>query len=263
MSKAAKATWIVGVVLEPGPVCFKEAVGWSLSFSVNPWRELDGPVQRDRLYLSGFPVPENDAQRRGHTRKVPAGATRRLRLRMTKRMHTRRADLLEIGPSVKDAGLESIKKERTKASPAAEIEDEVLGTLELDRRLNWYAGQRRFERRKYSISIEQSSEEDGVTATKAITRARRAIERFEENMTQIRGVIARELLALYNDEWRTDRAKRLDRAKFLKRIVLQSAVISPDGSVQLYFTDGGLFARHSIEVFVNRRGKATDASLAG
>jgi len=80
------------------------------------------------------------------------------------------------------------------------------------------------------------------------------------------GSIASKLLPLCNRSWRDGEA--LDAAAFIQRIGLQSISIAPlelgkDCCATLYYHDGGLFAGHLIEVFLDADFAFSNAQLAG
>ncbi len=71
-----------------------------------------------------------------------------------------------------------------------------------------------------------------------------------------------DLFALWNDVWRDDRAA-LDKDAWLGRINLTSVTVDPAGRFIAYFTDGGLFRDHTIEVTGSITDGSTEAGIVG
>lgn len=97
---------------------------------------------------------------------------------------------------------------------------------------------------------------------KAIARGRAAIEHIEGSMATFRKAIVKDLWQLYEGTWRGDR-RSLSRDELAKRPKLVSVQVAEGGSAVVYFSDGGLFYGHLIEVRLSARGKVSEACLAG
>lgn len=69
------------------------------------------------------------------------------------------------------------------------------------------------------------------------------------------------LLDLYKNTW--SKNKIIGQTEFAERINLESVVIWNDGSTEIYYQDGDLFAGHSIIIYINSEGKLEDANIAG
>ena len=74
--------------------------------------------------------------------------------------------------------------------------------------------------------------------------------------------IADDLLDCYNDDWRSENAPPITRKEFIQRITPKSIVVNTDGSGFFYFSDGGMFGHHLIELRVDNR-RFHEAALAG
>jgi len=95
----------------------------------------------------------------------------------------------------------------------------------------------------------------------ALERAREWFQRLPDALPELRRATAAEKLGLYNRMWR--KAGPLDEEGFAQRITLKSVRFGENARTTLYFKDGGLFAGHSIEVFLDDAGRVRDAALAG
>jgi hypothetical protein len=113
-----------------------------------------------------------------------------------------------------------------------------------------------------SLSIERSGDsDDAARDERDVLRARRLVLRYEQRMGSILAAITPKLLPIYNKRWRDDRPA-LQSAAFLRKLRLSSAVIHPDGSATLHFSNGGLFLDHAIEAQLGRHGEVKSVSLA-
>ena len=123
------------------------------------------------------------------------------------------------------------------------IEDKLFGTLSYDASVRWYRAQVEFSpgrRVELSISVE------GVDPDAAVEQAHQIFPRVQSQGAALRRAAAQEKLALYNDHW--SQGERIDADEFARRITLSSITIHPEGEVELWYSDGDLFAGHWIAV---------------
>ena len=79
---------------------------------------------------------------------------------------------------------------------------------------------------------------------------------------EYRRAAASRLLDLYNRSWRDGEALDLDN--FMRRLSVSSISIAPlELGATLYYADGGLFAGHFIEVFLDTDFSFSNVQLAG
>jgi len=78
--------------------------------------------------------------------------------------------------------------------------------------------------------------------------------------------IADDLLDKYNKNWASENGigmGQMSRKQFLKRIAPSSIIFYADGSTYWYYSDGGLFGGHTIEVRIDKGRTITEVCLAG
>lgn len=83
----------------------------------------------------------------------------------------------------------------------------------------------------------------------------------ERNFEQLKQVIIDSLYETYATCWES--LGRLNQKQFIRCVKLKSLGVSVDGSVDLYFTDGGLFLEHEIAIRIDRDGQIGAANLVG
>jgi hypothetical protein len=142
------------------------------------------------------------------------------------------------------------------------IRDEVLGKLVLERTYSWFSTKVKLRGRRCDLSIQQSgATEDPARDLRDIKRARMVIAHLDAKWPAIEKAIVREMLPLYNDNWRGER-RVVNAKQFLARIRHGSIVVGPT-RVTMYFNSGGLFYEHGIEVRLTPRCAVSEICLAG
>jgi len=114
--------------------------------------------------------------------------------------------------------------------------------------------------------IEVSIDATGIEPAEALQKSRHIYIAVAHRAQDYGRSIASKLLPLYNRSWRD--GDPLDAPAFVQRISLQSISIAPfelgkQGCATLYYNDGGLFAGHLIEVFLDANFAFSNAQLAG
>jgi hypothetical protein len=71
------------------------------------------------------------------------------------------------------------------------------------------------------------------------------------------------LLDLKNEVWLQGEEDPLTAEEFTRRLSLYAVEIDSDGCATLYFADDGIFAGHSISVYLDADGELWDTKLAG
>lgn len=92
-----------------------------------------------------------------------------------------------------------------------------------------------------------------------------AAERITVQWKRLQKEIADSLHKKYNDVWSDpdDGLPRLTRKDFLDTLELRTVDVHDDNSLSLYFSDGGLFAGHTVNLFWTEDDAICKASLAG
>jgi hypothetical protein len=259
--KDAKSKSVEGVLNGP-PAGVGGNKRWTFVFELVPWR-IDGSTDLCDVPLRvEIPVSERELDRwmdRLNDGNRVEVAVRRLSRPAGKPWWLATARF----PVRRTAGSALLRRAQAERAKPVVIEDSELGRLVLDRSLYWFEGKRRFGGRSYRISVMQSGAGENRTRDlRDVERGKAIILELEARHSATLAAIAREMLPLYNDNWR-DRRKRLKPGPFLERIRLSDIVIHSDGAATMYFKDGGLFLGHTIEVRVRGRRKISEICLSG
>ena len=146
--------------------------------------------------------------------------------------------------------------------------DDVLGDLTYDEQLEGWEGT--FGTPGVSLSL-SDAEGDGAWQDR-LPVYRDAFLRLRRDEPGLRRHIAEQLTDLAED-WREPEddaedddgndGQPITPESFLERIALTNVTLYADGSAELYYSDGDLFAGHVIIGSVDENGQLTDASIAG
>ncbi len=139
------------------------------------------------------------------------------------------------------------------------------GDFELDRSFSWFSTDIELFGFDISVSLE-TDEDNGDTADGALQTFLKTAEDFEEFDKKVKEVAAKYLLDLAND-WLQDNDEaetdEITKEMFIDSIEISEMIISSDGSITLYYDDGDMFWRHTIEISVEPDGTVLDAYIAG
>ncbi len=72
---------------------------------------------------------------------------------------------------------------------------------------------------------------------------------------------ASDLLELFNGDW--NEGEPINEKQFIQRISIRAVSVEANGSALIYLDDGNLFAGHTIEMSVSRKGKMGVANIVG
>ncbi len=151
--------------------------------------------------------------------------------------------LVEVLPSNGvDPDLERIAE--TQRQPVA-IQDEILGMLSLDRRLQQFRGKSSYGGHDVSVAVDAASVETlslGVAHLHALWGDQAA------SLAAATECAARDLLRVMNDSWLDADESELGESDFKLRLSLQAIEMDAHGRVCFSFGDGGMFAGHSVSV---------------
>ena len=146
--------------------------------------------------------------------------------------------------------------------PERTIHDETLGTLTWNSRLDWWEGQAEWAPgRRVGVSLSVEDDDPDAAPTAAIAHAGRVLNSLAELEPEARQLAADELLEIYNEEWND--GDPLSPDEFVTRLTLEDIGLAADGSAELFYQDGGLFAGHTVLVSLDEAGNLDDADIAG
>ena len=231
---------------------------WEMIFSVQPWRRADGVIDHRELTVRK-PDVSNEELNSAMENLKPYEVVR-LHARVSD--ETQEADRWELPQAllitlcekdVDDSELHMLAEDLQKTKC---FKDPHLGRLQLDRKYGWIEGRRRlgFRRDKMYINLQKDGCYDSTMAYAKVLFV-------ERNLEQVKQVIIDSLYETYSTCWES--LGRLNQKQFIRRVKLKSLGVSIDGSITLYFTDGGLFHEHEIAVLIDRNERIGAANLAG
>lgn len=144
------------------------------------------------------------------------------------------------------------------------LEDELLGTLELDKELDLLEGTIVWCDEEVSLMLEIDPE-DATTFDLTCTVAKKLVTEQKTWDKTLRTFAAKELTALAND-WQTEdneNAIPITEEIFAERISLSELSVSFDGSFTAYYDDDDMFWGHIIEMGGSVTEGIDDANIAG
>jgi hypothetical protein len=137
----------------------------------------------------------------------------------------------------------------------------ILGKLTFDGDLDWWGTKVKLQD-ELSIDLHIAVDRPKLTP-QDLDRAVEFLDWARKNESDCREWVANGLLDIYNEHW-AEEEDRLDRSRFIERIVPQSLVLNnEDGSGVWYYDDGDLFAGHAIALFIEVDKSFSEVSLAG
>jgi hypothetical protein len=233
---------------------------WSLSFTLQPWREQARAWRRDRLYVA-VPYPTLAATTRAVSR-YPGGTIVALSIgKISPTSEYALARAVGRRPIKKIAGDATAHAVVERRKEGRVIDDPLLGRLTLEREFGWFSGKMKLAGSRCRVMIQSRDPDHENAVKKEIARGRALVERIAGDMAGIRARVAAEMLELYNRNWREHRA-RLSNQAFLLRLRLSSIQVAPK-RITLHFDAGNLFWGHVIEVRIGTRGAISEICLAG
>lgn len=141
--------------------------------------------------------------------------------------------------------------------------EELFGPLEFDKSTKTFKASLIFTSgEKITVDIDSM----GVDPDDALQRSHHIYNTIEKREREYRRAAASELLGLYNDNWSNGEVLNID--SFEHRLSLLSISIAPlelgqIGCVSLYYSDGGLFGGHFIDVILGTDFSYRKADLVG
>lgn len=140
------------------------------------------------------------------------------------------------------------------------------GQLELDRSFSWFSADIKLGEYKILVSL-KTDEDNGETAEGALQAFYTIAQSFEKFDMRNKEFAAKYLLDLANewldDDDSKDKPEIITKDMFMKAIEISEMLISPDGSITLYYNDGDMFWGHTIEIDIEPDGTCSGADIAG
>lgn len=230
---------------------------WSLNFRLIAWRRIPGGlVVREGLRVS---QQVSEEELRSLQAAIASNSLVCVRARICEDspFGDARAQLVSVLPKPTDYELELILAQYLE--PVV-IHDEALGTLTLNRSVNWFEGKVTWLGKVIAISVlvdEAGSPESSLKTAHAL------LERAGHWHEKVADFAISELLELKNDNWRDEEDEPVTRADFLSRMDLSSLAVDADGSFDFWHDDGELFCGHSILVSGSLSEGLTSADIPG
>lgn len=227
-------------------------------FSFGAWRVEGRRVKAQELTIRRNNLTDNAVLKiKG---ALPEYTVVRIRARVlpTRYFGTRQAFLEKIvGPDDSDDSLNAFAAELKK--PVTR-DDRILGTLTLDRALDWFAGKASWRGHQVSVYLQTKDLrhfQKALRAAHSLWKAQAAWDR------RVREFAVQELLELKNERWLSEGESKVTARQFKERMRLTSISVSPDGSFEFSHDDGDLFWDHEILVKGRLSKGLTGATISG
>jgi hypothetical protein len=134
-----------------------------------------------------------------------------------------------------------------------------LGTLTLDRRVNWFSGDIPWRSAHVQLNLDMNdaqSANDLTAMAQTIWKNQNAWEGRTKEYAAVR------LLPLKNESWLDEDEDEVTARVFCERMVLESVTVHA-ADLEFYFRDGDLFWGHTILVSATHDGELIDAEICG
>lgn len=227
-----------------------------------------GQVISGRCYLS-WPLTDNERENGDYSKLFSKGQIYRIKA------HAWKGDALSepqwyvtevLEEDVSCPALDDIWAEYIK--PIV-IEDEVLGTLTLDREMSIFEGTCKWMGKEVWISLDVEIEKK-ASWTRVTNVMKKLIDDQETWDKALRGFAAKKLTSLAN-EWLADNDQTardpkqdpITEEEFARRILLTEFMVSPGGRFTAWYEDDDMFWGHVITVDGTLKKGPVDAEIQG
>lgn len=139
------------------------------------------------------------------------------------------------------------------------IQDDVLGTLRWNEHLRDWEGSVQIGGVQVQFILDTSASADMESALEAI---RGTVEAIQGDEKSLRCEAAKRLLQLYNRKWSAE-GQPIDEETFVGRMKLEGLNLSSDGSAELFYGSGQMFADHAIRLSLDGQGAVQEITIAG
>jgi hypothetical protein len=249
---------VVGVVAPGGPG-MSQSQGedfWTLVIGLDRWRVRGQQVRAESLTLRQR-GSEGALDRLRKTTKPYSVLRMRAGIVETNEFGSPQGELLEIIGPDDDAELHARAAELR--APAVH-HDPQFGALTLDRSVDWYSGETRWNEETIEVNFEATSPEElksGIDVARALWT-----EQASWN-DRVRAFAVERLLDLKNGNWVDEEEGPISSETFLSRMKLRSITIRPNGAFEFWHDDGDLFFGHSIMVSGSLADGLQDVDIPG
>lgn len=252
---------IVGLVAPGGTGASKVGpeTSWSFMITMNHWKSPDGELQEGTLFTS----LEIDGDKSQYWYDlVPEGSIIRISGNWNNEFDDEyhRLDLIDFKGIEKDVDLEAIAAELEKP---VYYQDDHLGKLELDRRLDWFHGVAPWIQSEVNISVNTAPGNGDEIDKKALAHLALIFKDPESWERRFKDFAAESLLELKNDNWLGEDESEFTVGDFKSKMTIASLQAYADGSFEVFYDDGNLFWGHVIIVSGTLKDGPTDANIAG
>jgi len=255
--EAAPISEVVAVVGPNGPGAGRSRGEdlWAMSFTVEAWRVDRGEIQKRPLTICRKVTDEDLKTLQDLI--LPYEVIRvKARLVVDSAFGTPQA-LLEtfVGCESSDTELNAFAEELQKP---VTLDDPLLGTFTLDRRVDWFTGDVVWAGESISLNLSGAAD-----AQDALRTAHALWQNQNEWNRRVRNFAVQELLPLKNDTWLDEDEAELTPDEFEDRMTLESITVNADGSFDFWHNDGDLFWGHSIQISGSLSEGPTHADIPG
>lgn len=224
---------------------------WPDALDLHPWRVQGGRLEEVMLRVT---LPAGKAPAPNTIVRVTASAL--VKVKDPNITFQRLCQGARPLKTIKDAELGAIAEARTKPRVYT---NRILGTLELDRTYDWYAGAREHGGQSYEILIDVTDPDNEKAAAKQLTAGARAILAAEAKLAAFTKTVVAKMHPLWLSRWR-DRQRKYTAEDFARMIELGSIHVQGDRTT-LRYRSGSLFSDHGIEVRI-KGGKIRECFVA-
>jgi hypothetical protein len=131
------------------------------------------------------------------------------------------------------------------------VNDPYLGQLFWQAKRRWWEGaSNMIDGTPFTLYVNPRAYEpqvppfDNATCDRAITQqAQEALARVRQSHSQLRAAVAKKYWSLYTN-WND--GESITNADFMRRLILESVAIMPDGGAEVFFQDDGMFGGHAL-----------------
>ena len=247
---------VVGLVSPFGAGGSSDGQGdiWTLTFSFVLWRSDSGDVQESELSIRQH--LSHDELKAVMKMIEPYEVLRaRVRLVVDSVLETPQAELIELIGADNDGHLQQIAKN---LQIPITVQDEKFGNLTLDRGLDRFDGQVKWNGKTVGLTIEAIGEElcpDSLAAAKKL---------FSNEESWGQRIDDYAVKMLHGQTWLEEEDEvELTREEFLSRMKLTDIGVSQDRSFEFWHEDGDLFWGHSIVIYGDLENGPTNLDTPG
>ena len=247
----AAVTGSVGI----GAGMSSEETLWTASIDLIAWKSLDEneAVKKEEIQLRWL-VDEEEVEKAMNL--LQSNTVVKLQVR-TGTDSMMLVNILE--PEYEDGELETIVKESVKP---VYYHDEIFGKFTLEKGIKVFERNIAWENEQCELYFDWHEDESMMKS--ALKTAHTLFAEKDKWSQKIRMYAAAELVDLAND-WlqEEDEIEEMTKEMFMDLMSLDTISVYPEGDFDFYFSDGDMFAGHSIVVEGNINGTFTRAQIAG